>query len=372
MLNTSEILEILIDWNLWGNFKLDLLERKYYLKELESLLKTNQVIVVKGLRRAGKSSLIYLLLSKMIKKKQIMEKDTLIVNLEDPRLPILMDSKDLVKIYEVYVTELNPSEKHIVVLDEVQRIQGWERFVRYLKESKGIKVIVTGSSSKLLSSEYSTVLAGRHLDLEVFTLDFKEFLAFRGVKVKNRLEVLKKQKEIKRLLKEYLRFGGFPEVVLTKNESEKKKLLETYYRDIVIIDITTRFNIREIEKLENLTKIYISNLSTLQSFNKLKNIVNLSLDSVERFSKYLNLVRLLFFVPKFSYSLKSQILNPKKVYCHDLGFFRVIGFKFSENFGKIMENLVFLELFKKGIINPNIEIFYWKNAQGKEVDFVLK
>ncbi len=358
-------MEILLDWNLWGNFSPNFKVREKYLKKINSLLKTGQILVIKGVRRAGKSALTYLLVMDLIKKGKIKKETALFINFEDPRLPTKLEAKDIIKIYETYLEEISPSGEAIIVLDEIQRIKGWERAARFFSENKNLKVIVTGSSSKLLSQEYGTILTGRHLDIEIFPLDFKEFLQFKGLKLANQLDILKERIKIKQKLAEFINYGGFPKVVL---EKEKEKLLQTYFSDIVIKDVVQRFKIKEIEKIEQLAKWYITNISTLQSFNRVKNYLKLSLDSVERFSFYLGLVGLCMFVPKFSYSRKAQILSPKKVYIIDQGFFRAIGFNFSANIGRVYENVVAGELLRRfGKEN----VFYWKNSS-VEVDFVLK
>jgi hypothetical protein len=356
----DELLKILIDWNFWGNYKDESIERKQYLEKLNSLTKTKEIVVIKGVRRAGKSTLI----ARFIKEISEKDEDSLIVNFEDPRFRD-MNLDLLNKIYEVYLEEVHPKEKHSVVLDEVQEIEKWEKFARYLSEAKKVQVFVTGSSSKLLSEEYSTLLSGRHVALEVFPLSFKEFLNFKNVYIKNRVDLVKEEFKIKKSLKEYLNYGGFPKVVLTEKK-EKKEILQNYFNDILIKDVQKRYNIRDVGKLEELAKYYLSNVSTLQSYNKIKNFLKTSLDTVERFSKYFNTARLILTVPKFSFSMKEQILNPKKIYCIDLGLRNLAGFRFSEDIGRLIENAVFLELFRK-----EKEIYYWKTPK-EEVDFVLK
>jgi len=359
----DEILKILVDWNYWGNYKDESIEREKYIKDIDHLLKTKEIVVIKGVRRAGKSTLILQFMRKLI-EDDLNEKNVLVVNFEDPRFRNL-NLELLNRIYDVYLEELQPDEEHYVVLDEVQEIDGWEKFARYLHEAKKVNVCITGSSSKLLSEEYSTLLSGRHVDLEIFPLSFEEFLGFRGVSVKGRVELIKFRHKIKNILREYIEFGDFPKVALIKEG--KKELLNNYFRDILIKDIQKRFNIREVGKLEELAKYYLSNISTLQSFNRIRKVMNLSLDTVERFSKYFSIARLIFFVPKFSFSLKEQILNPKKIYCIDPGLRNIVSFKFMEDFGRIAENIVFLNLLFR-----NKEIYYWKDYSGKEVDFVLK
>lgn len=369
-MNREEIWEILVDWNLWGNFTEKFRTREHYLKKTLNLVGGKEILVLKGIRRSGKSSLAYLAIEEMM-NKNLTKRDTLIINLEDPRFPSKLDSTDLMDIYEVYLEKLNPAREHIVLLDEVQVVDRWEKFARFLIEAKKAKVIVTGSSSRLMSEEYATVLTGRHLDMEVFPLNFKEFLEWHNIKIKNDIEITKKRYEIQNQLEEYITYGGFPEVILSE-KNRKNTLLRTYLNDIITKDIVKRFNIREIEKLENLVKNYITNISTLQSYNKLKEVVGLSLDSVERFSKHLKTARLFFFIPKFSYSIEQQILTPKKVYCIDTGFYSIAGFKFTKNTGRLMENLVAIELQRKQSTNPLSEIYYWKDHQQREVDFILK
>jgi predicted AAA+ superfamily ATPase len=368
----TKIMEVLADWNLWGNLKEALKPREMYVSKLEEISGRGTATVLLGVRRAGKSSLAHLFIQKMIERGQITPADSLVVNLEDPRFPATLEASDLMRIYEVYLRKLNPSNP-TVLLDEVQNVAGWEKFVRYLIESRKTQVLVTGSSSKLLGREISTVLSGRHVDLEVFPLSFREFLEFKGLHVGTELEVVRNRLEIMRGLEEYFRWGGFPEVVLSESEARKKELLAGYFNDIILKDVVKRFGVREIEGLESLAGLYLSNISTLQSFNRLKEAVGLSLDTVERFSRYLELAGMFLFTKKFEFSLKRQLRSVRKVYVIDPGFFQVKGFKVSENFGKILENVVAVELFRRASLTvPPLEIYYWRDYQGREVDFVVK
>ena len=368
----SEIMEILTDWNYWGNLKENLKPRETYLSKLEEISGEGTAVVLLGIRRAGKSSLAHLFLQCMMNEGKIRPADSLIVNLEDPRFPATLQADDLMRIYELYLRKLNPSNP-VVVLDEVQNVVGWEKFVRYLLESRRNRVLVTGSSSKLLAREISTVLSGRHVDLEVFPLSFLEFLEFRGLKPQTEPEAIGRRLEIMRGLEEYLKWGGFPEVVLSESETRKKELLVGYFNDIILKDVVKRFGVREIERLEDLAGLYLSGISSLQSFNRLKENVGLSLDTVERFSRYLEMAGMFFFTKKFEFSLRKQLRSIRKVYVTDLGFFLVKGFKISENLGKILENAVAIELLRRASLTvPPLEIYYWRDYQGREVDFVVK
>lgn len=361
----TELLDVLNDWNFWRN-DIDVgTRRESIVKRIEELSKANEIVVITGIRRCGKSTSLLQFCKDLIRSGTKKE-DILIINFEDPRLN--NPNLDLLnKIYELYLTELNPSKKHYVILDEIHLIDGWEKFARFLHENKKIPVFVTGSSSKLLSSEYSTVLAGRHLDLEIKPLSFREYLFFKNIEIKNDLDISQKRHEIQRAFANYLKEGGFPKVTLANNEKDKRDLLEVYFRDIIIKDIVQRYKIKEVNKLHELAKYYLTNVSALQSFNNIKNVLKLNLDTVERFSHYLSSVFLLHFVKKFSYSEKEQLLNPRKVYCADNGLRGSVAFVFSEDYGRLAENVVFNQL-----NNKDSEIYYWKNSKQEEVDFVIK
>ncbi len=370
-MDKNTLLEVLLDWNYWGHFHTQLNNRPDYLERMESLLSPKTALTITGIRRSGKSSLIHLFLQKKFATKEFRVEDTLILNLEDPRLTPSLNVSDLMQLWEIYLKELNP-KKPLVVLDEVQNVEGWERFVRYLMEAKGAQVVVTGSSSKLLDSEISTTLTGRHVDMEVFPLSFREWLSFKGKRYQTSLEVVREKLGIQRLLDEYLRWGGFPEVTLTPSAAHKRELLLRYFDDILFKDIVKRYRIQQVHKLEQLASLLLTNISTLQSMNRLKNQINVSLDTVERFIYYLKNSRIFIFLRKFDYSLGRQLRSIYKVYVSDIGFFFSKGFRFSENMGRLVENLVLIELVKKRLKMPELEVFYWKDAQQREVDFIVK
>ncbi|MEM2949889.1 MAG: ATP-binding protein [Nitrososphaeria archaeon] len=369
MLSDGRILEILVDWNYWGNYSKNFIQREDYFKKMNYLCKGSEVVVIKGVRRSGKSSITYFFIKDLI-DKGLDAKKTLFINFEDPRLPAVVSLEELNRIFEVYLKNVDSNPRY-VVLDEIQYVEAWEKFARFLSEAKDVKVIVTGSSSKLMGEEYATVLTGRHVDIEVFPLSFTEFLKFRNINVKEKIDLIRERITIKRFLDEYIEWGGFPEVVLSEVVERKSELLRSYFYDILLKDIVRRYKIKKVIELEKLAKFYISNISTIQSFHKLKGLLNSSLDTVERFSRYMHTARLFLFLDNFSYSLKDRIRSMKKVYTIDLGFYKLHGFKVSENIGRIIENIVALHLIRKMEFNPLMEIFYLK-INDYEVDFVIK
>lgn len=362
-----EILTILEDWNFWKK-ELDTgIIRNLYLEKLKKFISTNQIIAITGARRSGKS-FIMKQLAKKLTDEGLDKKQILIVNFEDPRFTQL-DSKLLQKIYETYLESLNPEDKPYIFLDEIQEVEDWERWVRMMHELGKAKIIVSGSNAKLLSKELSTLLTGRHIDLTIFPLSFREFLFFNNIEVKEELDIISKKIEINRLLKEYFEFGSFPEVALSP---EREQILLSYFDDVVNKDLVRRYRIRKPEKLKSLVMFYLSNISSQTTFNALRKHLSISTSTVEKFSNYLETVYLTFFLKRFSFKFKEQEKSPRKVYSIDTGLSNTIGLRFSQNIGKVAENLVFLELLRRKITNPKIELYYWKNERHQEVDFIIK
>ena len=365
-MNKDEILAVLKDWNFWEGKPAVGIEREEYLGTGLRFLKPNVVLALTGVRRSGKSYIMRQIAKKLI-EKGINPRYILIINFEDRRFTDI-SLKLLEEIYEAYLEYFQPS-KPFIFLDEVQHIKNWERWVRTIHELEKAKIIISGSSSKLLSGELATLLTGRHLDITVFPLSFKEFLGFKDIILKERLDIISKKIEIKRLFQEYMEYGGFPEIVLSK---EKTQLLLAYYDDIITKDIEKRYKIRKSESLRSLAKFYLTNISNPITFNSAKNFVNGSTVTIEKFSGYMEEANIIFFLKRFSFSVKEQEKSPRKIYAIDTGLSNAVGFRFSENLGRVAENLVAIELKRKRASNPLIEIYYWKDQYGKEVDFVVK
>ena len=361
MISKELIVEILEDWNFWKKEPDTGILRESYVKKLEQFSQTDQVVVVTGVRRAGKSTILKQYISNKIKKGEE-RKNFLYVNLEEPKFRSELSLEFLQRIYEAYLELLDPVSKPFLFFDEVQLIPGWETFVRGLHEKNKARIFVSGSSAKLLSKEFATVLTGRHIDIKVYPLTFPEFLEFKRLIIQDKLDIVSQKQKIKQLLKEYLEYGGFPLVAL---KEEKKEILTNYFEDIIAKDVAERHRIKKVEKLRGLAQFYLTNVSSLASFRKIKEFLGLSLDSVERFSLYLEEAYLLFLKTKFAYSLKEQEINPRKIYCIDNGLKNLVSFRFSENLGNSYENAVFFNLLVQGK-----EIFYWKGRQ--ECDFLIK
>lgn len=360
----EEILEILSDWNFWAKEIDTGINREDYIKKLIPLItETNQILCIAGIRRSGKSTII-----KQLAKELGGGVNTLLINFEDERF-IQRDLKLLREIFDTYLEKVKPNSKPFIFLDEIQNIPEWERFARGVHERKEATLVISGSSSKLLSAELATLLTGRNITLFAYPLSFKEFLRFRSISATNEIEVLAKRIEIKRALDEFMEFGGFPEVVLS---TDKKRILLGYFEAIITKDTIDRFNIREREKIKTLSKFYLTNISSPVSFNKVSSFLDIPLTTVERFSDYIQTACLVFFIKKYSFSMKEQGKAQRKVYSIDSGLSNAIGFRFARNSGKLMENIVAIQLKIRQSFEPGIEIYYWKDQSGREVDFLVK
>lgn len=363
----ARILEILTDWNFWEKEQPTGVIREGYLKRLEHLAKSQFVIAVVGPRRSGKSTILMQYIKKII-DNGVNPRDILLVNFEDYRFDEF-NLKLLEDIYKLYLEKIHQKGKPFIILDEIHHIPQWERFVRTLYDSKAANIVISGSTAKLMAPELASLLTGRYLQLDVLPLSFREFLAFKGLKVGDEIAAIAQRTKIIKLLQEFMEYGGFPEVVLKET---KREILQRYYEDIIMKDVITRYKIRAIAALKTLANFYLTNVSKPVTFGSLKKFLGLSLRTVERFSSYLEAAYLIFLLKKFHPSLKEQEKAPRKVYAVDTGIVNISGFKISENYGKSMENIVFLELKREQFDAPTTEIFYWADQFGREVDFLIK
>ncbi len=321
--------------------------------KLEKYITTNQVVIISGIRRCGKSSLLHLIKEKM----NLKESEYCYFNFDDERL--ISDISILENIYSLHLEVYG--KEPVLFLDEIQNISKWEKFVNRMYE-QGIKVFVTGSNAKLLSSEISTSLTGRNKLIELYPFSFSEYLRFIGSNY-NLSRLTPKTKPL--LLKDfnnYFETGGFP-LVIKENDTE---LINSYFQDILYRDIISRYRLTQVNEIKQIGLYFATNIGKLFSYSTLQEISGVkSLSSIKDYLYYYEQSYLYFYLKKFDYSVRKQIMNPKKVYTIDQGFAHRLGFNFSENKGRILENIVYLELRRRGK-----EVFYY--AGKKECDFVVK
>jgi len=360
--------EILDKWNFWTK-ELDVGKKRddAYFQKMHSFFKSNFIIVITGPRRSGKSVLIRQFSKNLIEKGKD-KKEILIINLEDYRFEKL-DLKLLEQCYNLFKEEIFNGKKPVIFLDEVHKIENWEKFVRTLHELKEAKLFISNSTSKIISDKLGSLLTGRHLDIFVLPLDFIEFLSFKNIRVEDELSILSQKSEIKRKFLEYLEFGGFPEVVLGDNKAE---ILMNYFSDILNKDIVEKYKIKESGKLKSIARFYLSNVGSHVSFNNVGGWLEENVSTVSRFSYYFEEVYLLYFLKRFSFKIKEQEKSQRKVYAFDTGLANALGFSFLRNKGKLYENSVLLNLLKRKNKVLDLELFYWQDSDHYETDFVIK
>lgn len=351
-------------WNPWWKDKslnYEIKNRDSFQK-IEKLKKRKEIVFINGVRRSGKTSALYYIINNLIKNKT-KQQNILYLNLDDESFT----NMTLDEIYENYrILFPDLKEKIYVFLDEIQNISNWERWVKAKYDSyEDIKFFITGSNASLLKKKSSKLLTGRMFSIEFFPLNFKEFLNFKNIRASQKIDIIENKTTIKKLFKEYLKFGGFPEVINETEEDIKYLILKNYYEQIRDRDIIKEFGIKEIKKFENLTFYLVSNYSSYLSAKSLSGPLELSTSIINNYFDYTELVYFFLYLKSFSYSIKGQITSQRKCYSIDTGFLNAISYKFSENIGKLIENLVFLELIKH-----SKEIYYYKETY--ECDFILK
>jgi len=301
-----------------------------------SLIKSH-ALIISGIRRCGKSTLLVQLLENQYP-------EAFYLNFEDPRL-YGFTVEDFQKIDKILTEQAQTS----LFLDEVQVVAGWERYVRQKLDQENFNIVITGSNASLLSRELGTKLTGRHVTRELFPFSFDQYCEFQD---------LEKSKES---TAGYLTSGGFPEYLKTG----RSELLHQLLDDLLLRDIAVRYGVRDVKSLQNLAIYLISNVGKLVSGNNLRKVLEIKATStVMEYFSYLEESWLFFFVPKFSYSQRKQLINAKKVYSIDTGLVTLNSRSFSEDHGRRFENMVFLYFRRK-----YQEIYYF--AEKHECDLVV-
>lgn len=364
-MDKTTILEILNDWNYWTKELPVTVVREKYGEKIAQYMDQDEVVVIKGVRRCGKSTLMINQIKRLI-NDGVDVKNILFVNLEDPRFINHLSLELLERIKEVYLETLSPESKPYLFLDEIQNVPSWEKWVNKEYELKRSYVTLSGSNSSLLSSEISTALSGRYISVMVYPLSFEEHLTFCGIEVKHKLDLVSKKVEINRAFNAYLKDGGFPKV-LSYEEEGKKELLVGYKDSILLKDIVARFKLKNFIVLEDIAAFVLANSPLLQSINKLKNNFSISYDMARDYLDYLQKAYMVFVVKKFDYSLKKQNSNDKKYFTIDTGLSHLFRVANREFYGADLENMVYLELLRRGY-----SVYYYKTENDLEIDFVVE
>jgi uncharacterized protein len=297
---------------------------------------TSHALIVSGIRRCGKSTLLRQIRSSL-------GMPAIFLNFEDPRLTGF-DAGDFERLHEICTSR----EIRAIFFDEIQHVEKWELYIRFAID-EGFRIFLTGSNSSMLSLELGTRLTGRHISRELFPFSYHEYLAFTGREAGAETSA------------KYMQEGGFPEMIKTG----MPEVLMHVFSDIVIRDIAVRHNVRNIAALQQLAVWLITNTGKPVTGNSLRKMFSIgSSSSIMEYLAAFSDAYLFYFVPKFNYSLKVQLVNARKVYCVDTGLIEANSVSFSHDHGRLLENLVYLQLRR-----TTKEIYYY--AEKKECDFIV-
>jgi hypothetical protein len=329
-------------------------------------LNSGKIITVSGVRRSGKTFVLFDSILNLL-KRGVKISEIIYINFEDERLEIKKEEFDLIlqAYQELYPdTELS---KVYFFFDEIQNIDGWEKFVRRLYDTVSKNIFITGSNSKLISAEISTSLRGRNLNYEIYPLSFSEFLDFNNIKIDLYHSVTRAKIALKS--EEYILNGGFPEIVFMKKDLRIKTLQE-YFNLMLFKDLIDRYNLRaHTHLIKYFIKKLIEGISTPISIHKIYNELksqNYKMDKnlLYELMEELKSIYFFFSVYKYSNSIIKKEISEKKIYIVDNGLINAISFNISENRGKLLENAVFMQM-----NSMDLEVFFYKNI--KECDFIL-
>lgn len=334
--------------------------------DISSLLPLKKVRVITGFRRTGKTYLVFSAIHKIL--QNCSKKDVLYVNFEDERLPVRTET--LTGLLPSFQSFFGQKPKYLF-LDEVQNFPLWSKYIRRILDNENIQIFLTGSSSKMSSFELPTELRGRSLEHKVWPLTFREFLTFKNENLdKKALAFSDDQKSrFNFLLNEYLIYGSLPEIVLAPADN-KMYIIQEYFKTVIRREIMERYQLKKEEPVKNTAKLLFN--STYFTLSKIyrdltSQGMKLSKNVVGDYFDYLSASYLFTPLSHFSFSLRNRITKPRKAYFIDNGFITSLSTRFSQNQGRLWENLVCREL-----LSQDKEIYYWQNARKTdEVDFIV-
>ncbi|NNF33391.1 MAG: ATP-binding protein [Saprospiraceae bacterium] len=348
----------------------DFLDRELtsvYSREYDLPFNSNKIISVIGPRRAGKTHVLFNLIKEL--RNTLPNERLVYINFEDDRLfPMRLEDMDIMikGYYELY-----PDNKDHTVyffLDEIQEVPNWEKFIRRIHDQENCRIYLTGSSSKMLSREIATALRGRTITFEIFPLSFSEFLQFKGINVNPNTS--KGEATLVHESWSYLRQGGFPELIFSEPRFHKK-IIEEYLDLMIYKDLTERFSIHNTYLIKYLLKHFLVNIANpitiTKTYNDLRSQgLKISKNTVFEYTSHLEEAYLIFTAKLFTSSVRKQAVNPTKIYGIDPAFKHAVSI--SEDWGRLLENMVYLHLRRKGIspsyILSHQEVdFYWEGGQ---------
>ena len=349
----------------WNKPYAELYDRDVF-SSLVKKLDVKHIQVLQGIRRSGKSTLFKLLINHL--SLEIDPQEILYVNLDDPFF--IPYSDDATKLHDVIQTAQKLTQKKItyLFLDEVQAINGWERYVKSVYDTEAFKkIFITGSNSSLLNGDLATLLTGRYLTTKVYPLSLKEILKISDITTY--MQLVEQSPKVLNIVDNMIKYGSFVEIVDNKEEF-RREILSSYYDTILLKDCVANNAIRYVKSFKELSYYLLSNVTSLYSYNSLAKAIDINDKSAKEYVSYLENSYLIDELKHYSYSLKEQNNSKKKIYSNDNGFLS-LSYSFSENSGKMLENLVYTELIKDGyevyFYNKNFECDFIAIKEGKSI-----
>ena len=324
-----------------------------HIQDIAPFLESSVPKLITGPRRAGKSVYAMQILS---------DKNYAYLNFDDTLLLGAFDEGSVMQA----LAEVYPGYEYLL-LDEVQNLHSWDAWVAKLYR-RGVNLVITGSNANLLSSEMATLLTGRYLEIKILPFSMEETLNYRGAPIN--AELPDERARLALEMDDYLKKGGYPEIV--KNREIEQAYLSAMFDSIILKDVAQRHKIRKITELYDLADYLISNYSNPLSYNEIAKELSLgSVTTVKKFCGYLAEPYLFFYLPRYDNKLKEMKKAPRKVYVIDNGFIYTRSFELSSNNGRQLENMVFIELLRRGF-DLKKSLFYYRTSNDKEVDFVTR
>lgn len=335
----------------------ELLSRPYLTRrnsqDTDMLLRSHLIKLITGPRRVGKSTQALLMLR---------NRNFAYLNFDSQPLLDAWDANLVMRMLD----DVYPGYDYLL-LDEVQNLDGWDLWVGELYR-RGKNLVITGSNAKMLSSEMATVLTGKYLQVEMLPFSLEEFFDWNKCDIHQMMP--ERQTETSVLTDDYLRNGGYPEVVAARQLT--RSYLDTLFDSIVWKDVAKRHNVRNVTDLNDLAMYLLSNFCNPLSASELTEELGFSsVNTTKKFMDYLHEPYLFYYLPRYNNKLKLMRKAPRKVYVVDNGFVAAKAFSLSDNLGRLLENQVFIELIRRGY-DTDKTIFYYRSRNDKEVDFVLR
>lgn len=330
-----------------------------------------KVIAVSGFRRVGKTYALLLLARRLLETRS--REEVVYLNFEDERIPLATET--LGGLLPA-LTQAHARPVRYLLLDEIQAVPEWSRWVRRVHDTEDVRLFISGSSSKMSAAEIPTELRGRFLLVKVFPLSFSEFLRFRdlAIDLKAVSHLADEKARLLRALDEYLRWGGLPEIALADHD-RKLEIAQSYYQTIVRRDIVERNRIRNDEAMKALLRLLTNSVAyTVTKLHNTLRSLNYAVGktTLQRYLSYVEESYFMFSLTAFAPSVKDRLQHPRKAYFIDNVFISSLSTRFSHSSGRLYENLVAVELLRRAAARPETELHYWKNPLHEEVDFVCR